>query len=144
MAAADVIHEAVKQALVKDGWTITDDPFTIRYEDALLYADLAAERPLGAQRQDRRIVVEIKSFLGPSLYHDWELALGQYEVYRRLLQITDPDRELFLAIGSAVYEVFFKRKSVRLVTRLAEVRLLVIRLDTQEVEQWISDPNTGN
>ena len=27
---------------------------------------------------------------------------------------------------------------------LAEVKLLVVRLDTQEVEQWISEPSTGN
>ena len=53
MAAADVIHDAVKNALIKEGWTITDDPFTIRYEDALLYADLAAERVLAAQRENQ-------------------------------------------------------------------------------------------
>ena len=71
MPATDFIHDAVKQALIKDGWTITDDPFTITYEDATLYADLAAERALAAVRADRRIVVEIKTFLGPSLYYDW-------------------------------------------------------------------------
>jgi hypothetical protein len=26
MPAPDFIHDAVKQALIKDGWTITDDP----------------------------------------------------------------------------------------------------------------------
>jgi len=33
MAARDKIHELVKQALIKDGWTITDDPFTIEFVD---------------------------------------------------------------------------------------------------------------
>jgi hypothetical protein len=98
----------------------------------------------GAQRQDRRIIVEIKSFLGPSLTTIGSRPLGQYEVYRRLLQITDPDRELFLAIGSPVYENFFHRKSVQLVTRLVQVKPLVVRLDTEEVERWISEPVTGN
>jgi hypothetical protein len=73
----------------------------IEFEDARLYADLGAERTVAAQRGERRIVVEIKSFLGPSYYRDWELAVGQYEVYRRLLQVTDPQRELYLAIDSA-------------------------------------------
>ncbi|MDM8529436.1 element excision factor XisH family protein [Anaerolineales bacterium HSG24] len=27
--AKDIIHEPVKNALIKDGWTITADPFTI-------------------------------------------------------------------------------------------------------------------
>ena len=29
MSAKDAIHDAVMNALVKDGWTITDDPYTI-------------------------------------------------------------------------------------------------------------------
>jgi len=144
MPATDAIHGAVKTALIKDGWTITDDPFTIKYEDAMLYADLAAERALAATKVERRIVVEIKSFLGPSLYHDWEQAIGQYEVYRRLLQVTEPDRELFLAIASPVFHDFFQRKSVRLVVELAQINLVVIRLDTQEVEQWLPKPTTAN
>jgi hypothetical protein len=84
--------------------------------------------------------VEIKSFLGPSLYYDWEQALGQYEVYRRLLQVTDPERELFLAVASPVFHDFFQRKSVQTVVALAQVKMVVIRLDTEEVERWI--PNT--
>jgi hypothetical protein len=40
MPRKDRIHEAVKNALIKDGWTITDDPFRIHYEDADVYADL--------------------------------------------------------------------------------------------------------
>ncbi len=144
MPAADYIHDAVKTALVKDGWTITDDPFTIKYEDVTLYADLAAERTLAALRAERRIVVEIKSFLGPSLYHDWEQALGQYEVYRRLLQVTDPGRELFLAVASAVFHDFFQRKSVQLVVGMAQIKIVVIRLETQEVEQWIPNPTIEN
>jgi hypothetical protein len=77
MPAPDKIHDAVRNALIKDGWIITDDPFMIEFEDVQLYADLAAERTVAAQRGERRIVVEIKSFLGPSYYRDWELAVGR-------------------------------------------------------------------
>lgn len=42
MPAKDIYHNAVTSALVKDGWTITADPYRILYEDAELYADLAA------------------------------------------------------------------------------------------------------
>jgi hypothetical protein len=142
MPASDLIHDAVKAALVKDGWTITDDPFLIAFEDVTLYADLAAERTLAARRAERRIVVEIKSFLGPSLYYDWEQALGQYEVYRRLLQVTDPERELFLAVAAPVFHDFFQRKSVQTVVALAQVKMVVIRLDIEEVEQWIPKMTT--
>lgn len=42
--AKDIIHDAVKQALIKDGWTITDDPFRVQYEEFELFADLGAKR----------------------------------------------------------------------------------------------------
>lgn len=138
MPALDAIHDAVKNALIKDGWTITADPLFIKYEDATLYADLAADRPLAAEREGRQIAVEIKSFLGRSLYHDWEAALGQYHVYRSLLNVVDPQRELFLAVGTATYTNFFVRKSVQLVVQQAQVKLLVVRLETEEIERWIN------
>ena len=44
MPRKDQIHEAVRNALVKDGWTITDDPCRIEYEEADVYADLRIEK----------------------------------------------------------------------------------------------------
>lgn len=40
MATQDIIHDAVKNALIKDGWKITHDPYVIKYEEVTLYADL--------------------------------------------------------------------------------------------------------
>lgn len=68
MPAKDTYHHAVKNALLKDGWTITADPYLIKYEDAELYADLAAEKPIAAERQGQKIVVEIKSFIRRSRF----------------------------------------------------------------------------
>ncbi|HEX8565719.1 MAG TPA: element excision factor XisH family protein [Pyrinomonadaceae bacterium] len=61
MARLDLIHNSVKNALIKDGWQITDDPFKIEYEEVKLYADLAAERPFAAMRGNQKIVVEAKA-----------------------------------------------------------------------------------
>ena len=44
------LTKAVKNALIKDGWTIIADPYTIRYKDAELFADLAAEKPIAAEQ----------------------------------------------------------------------------------------------
>jgi hypothetical protein len=35
MAAKDVIHDPVKMALIKDGWTITHDPYPIETEEII-------------------------------------------------------------------------------------------------------------
>jgi hypothetical protein len=32
MPAKDLYHEAVKNALIKDGWTITADPYPIEFD----------------------------------------------------------------------------------------------------------------
>jgi hypothetical protein len=60
MPRRDIYHVIVRQALVKDGWVITDDPFVIQYKGLRLYADLGAEKPLAAEKDGQRIVVEIK------------------------------------------------------------------------------------
>ena len=43
MAAKDIFHDAVKHALEKDGWTITDDPLFLRFGGLEMYIDLGAE-----------------------------------------------------------------------------------------------------
>ena len=101
MPAKDLYHDAVKNALINDGWIITADPYIIKYEDAELYADLSAEKPIAAERQDQKIVVEIKSFVGKSMMYDFHNALGQYIVYRNLIQLTEPEYIIYLAIDQS-------------------------------------------
>ncbi|WP_293037074.1 MULTISPECIES: element excision factor XisH family protein [unclassified Moorena] len=85
MPKLDIIHNAVKNALIKDGWIITDDPYIIEYRKTKLYADLGAERPIAVQRNEQKLVVEVKSFVGTSKLQDLKEALGQYDIYRYLL-----------------------------------------------------------
>ena len=94
MPKRDIIHHAVKHALIKDGWLITDDPYIIQYQKTVLYADLGAERPIAAERADQKLVVEVKSFIGQSKIQDLKEALGQYDIYRYLLEETAPERKL--------------------------------------------------
>jgi len=138
MPAKDIYHNEVKNALIKDGWTITYDPYIIKYEDAELYADLAAEKPIVAERQGQKIVVEIKSFVSKSLMYDFHNALGQYIVYRNLIQLTEPEYKLYLAIDDIVYEKFFQRKSVQAVIQENHLLLIVVNTEKEEIKQWIN------
>jgi len=38
----------------------------IQYQKTKLYADLGAERPIAAEREGQKLVVEVKSFIGAS------------------------------------------------------------------------------
>ena len=138
MPKYDLYHETVKRALVKDGWRITDDPFVIEYEDLRVYADLGAERIIAAERENRKIVVEIKVFGSPSPVSEFEKALGQYHLYRSLLKQTDADRDLFLAIAEEVYENFFQRPSIQTIIADQKISLLVFNPDTEEIVTWKS------
>ncbi len=79
MARRDVIHDAVKNALLKDGWQITADPYRIIYKDATLEADMRADKLIAATRENHSIIVEVKSFLQPSFIHEFLAACGQYQ-----------------------------------------------------------------
>lgn len=138
MPAKDIYHEEVKNALIKDGWTITDDPYIIKYEDAKLYADLAAEKPIAAEREGQKIVVEIKSFVGKSPMYDFHNALGQYIVYRKLIQVTEPEYKLYLAIDDLVYGEFFQRQSIQAIINENNLLLIVVNIKKEEIQQWIN------
>ncbi len=147
MPQRDAIHETVKQALISDGWQITDDPFVIPYGRRFLYADLGAveanplhqsgEQIIGAQCGSRRIAVEIKDFRRQSPIADLEQAIGQYVLYGLLLNKVAPEREIYLAIAGEVYSTLFSEPIGEVVISDLSLRLIVVNLENAEVQQWI-------
>ncbi|MEL6900322.1 MAG: element excision factor XisH family protein, partial [Cyanobacteria bacterium J06606_4] len=49
MPARDFHHDTVKEALTKDGWTITADPLTLQLGTRSVYVDLGAEKLIAAE-----------------------------------------------------------------------------------------------
>ena len=137
MPAQDRIHNAVKHSLLRDNWTITAEPYTIEYEEVRVFADLRAERTDSAQEQEI-VVIEIKSFLQPSFIHEFETALGQYQVYRALLNVVSPECTLYLALPASVHDDFFHQSAVRLLVETYNVSLLVVDTNLEVIVQWIN------
>lgn len=75
MPARDMFHRQVRQALIKDGWTITDDPLIVQFGTLEMYIDLGAEKLIAAAKADAHIAVEIKSFSGSSVITEFHHAL---------------------------------------------------------------------
>ena len=138
MARLDKIHDKIKTALIKDGWVITHDPFSITFEELDLYVDLAAERVFAAERADEKIAVEIKSFLLPSKVQDFKLALGQYELYKEYMTVLTSDRKLFLAIGEDIFKTFFQMKAVQFIINHKQMPLIVVNLEMEAIVEWIN------
>jgi hypothetical protein len=137
MPRKDIYHEIVKRALIADGWLITHDPYPLQFGEESLYVDLGAEMPLGAEKADRKIAVEIKSFLGPSPMTELERAVGQFAVYRFLLQREEAERVLYLAVSDAVYDAVFDVADVRDLTAAMQMRLVLFDAEAERVVRWI-------
>ncbi|MDX2099991.1 MAG: XisH family protein [Leptolyngbyaceae cyanobacterium bins.59] len=138
MPKLDIIHNAVKNALIKDGWLITDDPYVIQYRRTVLYADLGAERSIAVERGGQKLVVEVKSFIGASKIQDLKEALGQYDIYRYLLEETAPDRKLYIAISNVAYNTFFTQDVTQLILNRHQLPIIVVDIETEEITQWIN------
>ena len=136
MAAKDIYHDDVRSALIKDGWTITDDPFRLRWGKKDYYVDLGAEKLIAAEIPGRRIAVEIKSFVGASVVDDMEKALGQYMIYRSILKRRQPDRELFLAVPNNIAKQF-EEPLGRLLLEDYDLRVVVFRPKKKEIIRWL-------
>jgi hypothetical protein len=136
--AKDIIHDAVKNALVKGDWRITDDPLTIYFdEDTTVFVDLGAEQIIAAEQNGDKIAVEIKSFVGRSSIRDMEIALGQYTLYLSFLEKIEPDRKLYVAISQAVFESVFRKGAFQYLVERNQIPLIIVNIDLEEIVQWI-------
>lgn len=134
--AKDLFHDVVRRALEKEGWTITDDPLFISFGGVDMYVDLGAEQILGAERDDEKIAVEIKSFVGSSATTEFNAALGQFLKYQLALEEEQPDRTLYLAIPLDVYRSFFNLELPRLLVQRYQVHLIIYNPKTEEIVKW--------
>lgn len=137
MPERDVYHDAVKAALLKDGWTITHDLFPLVYGTRRLYADLGAQKLFAAEKAERKIIVEVKSFLGQSEVADLKEAFGAYEMYRNILAELEPARRIYLAVTLDAYRGIFSEPLGQLMLTREQTHLIVFDQAKEVIELWI-------
>jgi XisH protein len=137
MSAKDIFHESVKRGLVKDGWTITEDPLELEWEGVTVKIDIAADRLISADRGDEKIAIEIKSFTSPSAISDFHTALGQCLNYQIMLEVHEPERSLFLAVPLDAYETFFQTRFAKTAIARYHLQIVVYNPILEEIVQWI-------
>ena len=139
MSRRDIYHNTVKLALQKDGWTITHDPFPLEIGRKRLSADLGAEKLIRAEKSQKQIVVEVKSFVGQSDVRDLEQALGQYILYRQILDEMKIERLLYLAVPQRTFHSVFEIELGQILLKHKIIRLLVFNDDQEMIVRWIPD-----
>lgn len=137
MPAKDIYHNQVINALIKDGWIITHDPLRLQWGPKDMYVDLGAEQMVAAEKEGRKIAVEIKSFIGPSEIEDLKNALGQFILYRAVMQKTDPGRNLFLAVRQTTFLELFDEPIGKLLVDSEQIKLVVFDPLTEGIVKWI-------
>ncbi len=68
---------------------------------------------------------------------DFEVALGQYILYRNIITLKAPEYQVYLAIKDSIYENFFKRESIKDITQINQLLLIVVEMEREEILQWI-------
>jgi hypothetical protein len=91
---------------------------------------------LAAERENRRIAVEVKSFIRRSEVEDLQSALGQYLLYRSLLERDDPGRTLYLAVPNDAFQGVFSSALGRVAREDYRLSLVVFDPEKEEFTEW--------
>jgi len=135
--ARDFYHNNVKLALENDGWIVTHDPYSIRIDEIGYEIDFAAEPIIAAEKEEAKIALEVKSFIGPSAINEFHKAIGQFNDYSVALELIEPERILFLAIPAEIWDRFFLKPIIQ--KSLERVKAKVVTYDPvlNKIVKWI-------
>lgn len=99
--------------------------------------DLAAKKFFAAEKDNKKIAVEIKSFLASSLAYEFHSVLGQYLNYLTFMEIQEPDRILFLAVLLNIFQDFFQQPATQLVILKYKINIVVFSSQNSSIVEWL-------
>jgi hypothetical protein len=80
--------------------------------------------------------VEVKSFVNESFISGFHTAVGQFIHYRLILKEKEPERVLYLAISSDVYNTFFNLQLVQASIKANRLKYLVYQVKDEVIVKW--------
>ena len=138
MSAQDIFHQATRNALIKDGWTITHDPLFLSVGGVEMFVDLGAEKLIAAEKNGQKSAVEVKSFAGSSNISEFHMALGQFLDYEQALEEKHPERVLYLAVPEDIYDTFFRLQFIQAAIRRHQLKLVIYEQEQEVIVRWES------
>lgn len=142
MSRRDTFHYHCREALEKDGWTITDDPYLLKFTDSQSRnrdypIDLGAEKLIAAEKGPEKIAVEIKTFGGSSTIDDYHKALGQYMDYLLGLKLQEPERKLYVAVTVQAFKEIQANPLAKLSVEHYKLPLILFDSTSKTIKQWV-------
>lgn len=138
MPAKDIYHDTVKRALIKDGWKILNEDFQLPWGGTRAFIDIIADKLFAAEKDGRKIAVEVKSFVGKSNLSELEKAVGQFIIYRFAMRREDAERELFVAVGERIYNKLFLHPDVIELIEAEDLKIIVFDEAKEVIVRWIN------
>ena len=91
-----------------------------------------------AKKEDRKIAVEVKSFVSYSNMADLENALGKYILYRNIIEELEPERTLYLAVHEEVFATIFEESLGQMLIRKNHLKLVIFSKTEEVIVKWNS------
>ena len=91
----------------------------------------------GAEKDNQRIAVEVKTFGNPSFITAFYEAVGKYVVYRKALRLEESDRTLYLAMPEDVYIRYINEPLFTGTLQDENVNSILFETDIEKITQWI-------
>ncbi len=135
--AKDFFHDIFKEILVADGWEVTHDPYQVRVGTIGYEIDFGAEKLIGAEKDNVKIAIELKSFNGPSNINEFHKAVGQFNDYFVILEMLDPLRILYLAVPEEIWNTFFQEVVIQKAIQRIGAKIIVFNPFTEKIVEWI-------
>jgi XisH protein len=140
MPAIDNCEPMIRNALLKEGWTVERSPFFLRSGIFTLFADIRMRKEAHKGNGTGRsiIIVEVKCFSDLKMFQD-ELyrAVGQYLIYQHAVSAEGILGDVFLAIPTTAYVRIFSESLLQGIIKQVRMKLIVVDLEREEVNQWI-------
>lgn len=67
---------------------------------------------------------------------DLENALGQYILYRDIIEELEPDRALYLAVREEVFETIFQESLGQMLIRKNQLKLIIFNKAEEVIVKW--------
>lgn len=143
MARLDKFHPHVREALLNAKWSITHDPYVLKLANKKgikrnYPIDLVAEKLIAAQKDKFLIAVEVKTFGGSSVMHDFHEALGQYMDYLVGLKVQEPERKLYVAVTEKAHKEIVDNPLAALSVEHYMISFLIFNPLTKTIVKWIN------
>ena len=122
-------HSEVNRALQKNGWVISSEQ--IRFD-----SDILAVVDMEVMKDGETAYILIKCFSDPNITQEIFGAVGQYLVYRTLLNKVKSEAVLYLSVPENIYQKHFT-DPIRRALQSNGIKMIIVDLAKEEIVQWI-------